>query len=229
MKVIYKITYGGSLMKQVAKYTSDILSAMVFYPEDKSDHSFQIHVNRPELSFGYFFSDGGDIIEVENYIAEFTIEGYNDKVYISLNRQQILRVEINNGNTIETINIDSFKLFAFVFPKNIGNLTFFDINNNVVNTINHRYLKNDFYTKTRILFSSNYSNNPTIVRALITSFIEFQNQGVNISREVFVETTKYMNVLGGTYILDYFTEEELVEKITKRIRVLLSAQSKHSA
>lgn len=109
----------------------------------------------------------------------------------------------------------------------IGKLTYDERRSNPFELT--EYLKNDFATKTRILFSSNYSNNPTIVRALITSFIEFQNQGVNISREVFVETTKYMNVLGGTYILDYFAEEELVEKITKRIRVLLSAQSKHSA
>ena len=40
---------------QVAIDTTDIMSAMVFYPEDKSDHSFQIYVNRSGLSFGYFF------------------------------------------------------------------------------------------------------------------------------------------------------------------------------
>lgn len=122
---------------QVAKDTSDTLSAMVFYPEDKSDHSFQIYVNRPGVSFGYFFRGGGDIVEVENYIAEFTVEDYNDRAFISLNTQQVVRMEIDNGNAIETINIDSSKPFAFVFPKNIGNITFLDINNNVVDTMSH--------------------------------------------------------------------------------------------
>jgi hypothetical protein len=90
------------------------------------------------------------------------------------------------------------------------------------------YLKNDFATKTRILFSSNYSNNPVIVRALISSLLEFQKKGININREVFVETTKYLNVLGGTYILDYFEEKELAEKIMKRVDVLLGTQNKIS-
>lgn len=124
-------------MKQVAKDTSDTLSAMVFYPEDKLDHSFQIYVNRPGLSFGYFFRGGGDIVEVENYIAEFTVEGYNDRAFVSTNTQKVARMEIDNGNAIEKINIDSSKPFAFVLPKNIGNITFFDINNNVVDTMSH--------------------------------------------------------------------------------------------
>lgn len=87
------------------------------------------------------------------------------------------------------------------------------------------YLKQDFATKSRVLFSSNYSNNPIIVRAIISSLIEFQNQGININREIFIETTKYMNVLGGTYILDYFDEEELSEKIKNRVTILLATQN----
>ena len=122
---------------QVAKDTSDTLSAMVFYPEDRLDHSFQIYVNRPGLSFGYFFRGGGDIVEVENYIAEFTVEGYNDRAFVSTNTQKVARMEIDDGNAIEKINIDSSKPFAYVLPKNIGNITFFDINNNVVDTMSH--------------------------------------------------------------------------------------------
>lgn len=87
------------------------------------------------------------------------------------------------------------------------------------------YLKNDFSTKSRILFSSNYSNNPMIVRALLSSFIKLQNQGADIKREIFIDTTKYLNVLGGTYILDYFTEEELSEKIIKKVELLLGVQT----
>lgn len=85
------------------------------------------------------------------------------------------------------------------------------------------YLKHDLASRSRVLFSSNYSNNPVIVRALLSSLIKLQNEGLNISREVFTESTKYLNVLGGTYILDYFEEEELSEKITKRVKTLLSA------
>lgn len=110
---------------------------MVFYTEDKLDHSFQIYVNRPGLSFGYFFRAGGNIVEVENYIAEFTVEGYNDRAFVSTNKQNVARMEIDNGNAIEKIIIDSSRPFAYVLPKNIGNITFFDINNNVVDTMSH--------------------------------------------------------------------------------------------
>ncbi|MGC7872070.1 DUF6339 family protein [Desulfosporosinus sp. SYSU MS00001] len=84
------------------------------------------------------------------------------------------------------------------------------------------YLKHDFATKIRILFSSNFSNNPKIVRSLLSSLIKLEHEGFVISREVFIESTKYLNVLGGTYILDYFEEEELSEKLIKRITALLS-------
>lgn len=121
----------------VAMDTSDTMSAMVFYPKDKSDHSFDVYVNRPGLSFGYFFRGGGDIIEVENYVAEFSVEGYSDRAFISLNAQQIVKVEIDNGNSIETIEIDSTKPFAIVLPQNIGSVTFFDVNGDIVDTMNH--------------------------------------------------------------------------------------------
>lgn len=139
-KFIEKDARGSSKIKddwKVAMDTSDIMSAMVFYPDDQSDHSFQVYVNRPGLSFGYFFRGGGDIIEVEDYIAEFTVEGYNDRAFISLNTQQVIKAEIDNGNTIETIDIDSTKPFAIVLPKNIGIITFFDVNGNVVDTMNN--------------------------------------------------------------------------------------------
>jgi hypothetical protein len=60
-----------------------------------------------------------------------------------------------------------------------------------------------------------------IVRALLSSLLEFEKQGTLINRDTFKEITKYLNVLGGTYILDYFTEKELSEKITKKIKQII--------
>lgn len=120
---------------QVAMDSSSIMSAMVFYPEDKSDLSYQIYVNHPGLSFGYFFRGGGNSIEIERYIAEFTVEGCEDRAFISLNTQQVVKAEIDNGDKIEIINIDSVKPFVIVISKNIGSITFFDKNNNVIDTI----------------------------------------------------------------------------------------------
>jgi len=71
------------------------------------------------------------------------------------------------------------------------------------------------------LFSSNFSNNPVITRAFLSSVLDFEKNGVKIKREIFNEAIMFLNILGGKYILDYLEERELKEKITKKIDSLL--------
>lgn len=112
---------------------SDTMAAYISYPQDKTDHTFSIYVNRPGLSFGYFFRGGGDIIAVEDYIAEFTVEGYSERAFISMNTQNVDRLEIYDGNIIDwVIDIDSDRPFAIILPINAGNIRFYDVNGNVV-------------------------------------------------------------------------------------------------
>jgi hypothetical protein len=111
---------------------SDTMAAFISYPQDKTDHTFSIYVNRPGLSFGYFFRGGGDIVQVEDYIAEFVIEEYNERAFISMNAQNVIRLEIDDGNNIRVIDIDSGKPFAIVLPLNTGSICFYDTNGNIV-------------------------------------------------------------------------------------------------
>lgn len=71
----------------------------------------------PWLVFGYFFRGGGDIVEVDDYIAEFVVEGNNERAFISMNTQNIVRLEVDDGNGIQVIDIDSGKPFAIVLPS----------------------------------------------------------------------------------------------------------------
>lgn len=121
------------------KDISDTMAAFIFYPQDKSAHTFSIYVNRPGLSFGYFFRGGGgiDIIETEEYIAEFAIESFNERAFISMNASQVERLEIDDGNTIQRIEINSDKPFAFILANNIGSITFYDIEGNVIETVRY--------------------------------------------------------------------------------------------
>ena len=116
---------------------SDTMAAFVSYPQDKTDHTFSVYVNRPGLSFGYFFRGGGDIVEVDDYIAEFVVEGYNERAFISMNTQNVVRLEIDYGNDIRVIDIDSDKPFAIVLPLNAGNMCFYDANGNIVEYLRH--------------------------------------------------------------------------------------------
>lgn len=110
---------------------SDTMAAFISYPQDKTDHTFSVYVNRPGLSFGYFFRGGGDIAEVENYIAEFIVEGCNERAFISMNTQKVDHLEIDDGNNVSVIDIDSGMPFAIVLPLNAGNIRFYDTNGNV--------------------------------------------------------------------------------------------------
>ena len=111
---------------------SDTMAGFISYPQNLSDHTFSVYVNRPGVSFGYFFRGGGSLSSVERYIAEFTVEGYSERAFISMNAQKAARVEIDNGNDIEVIEIDSEKPFALVLPGNAGDITFYDVNGEVV-------------------------------------------------------------------------------------------------
>ncbi len=117
---------------------SDAMAAYISYPQDKTDHTFSVYVNRPGLSFGYFFRGGGNISQVEEYIAEFTVDGFDDRAFISMNSQQVSYLEIDDGNDIRKIEIDSNKPFAIVLPINTGNISFYDINGNIVEYHNQK-------------------------------------------------------------------------------------------
>ena len=122
---------------------SDTMAAFISYPQDKTDHTFSVYVNRPGLSFGYFFRGGGDIVEVDDYIAEFVVEGNNERAFISMNTQNIVRLEVDDGNGIQVIDIDSGKPFAIVLPLNVGNICFYDTNGNGCYLYQGRDVKED--------------------------------------------------------------------------------------
>ena len=111
---------------------SDTMAAYISYPQDMSDHTFSVYVNRPGLSFGYFFCGGGTLSGIQRGIVEFTVEGYNERAFISMNQQQVQQLEIDDGNTIQVVDIDRNKPFAIVLPINAGNITFYDVNRNTV-------------------------------------------------------------------------------------------------
>ena len=116
---------------------SDTMAAYISYPQDRSDHTFSVYVNRPGLSFGYFFRGGGSLSGVERGIAEFTVDGYNERAFISMHQPKAARLEIDDGHTVQIINLNSDQPFAIVLPANAGVIHFYDGNGNPV-----KYQKN---------------------------------------------------------------------------------------
>ena len=90
------------------------------------------------------------------------------------------------------------------------------------------YAVNDLGTTTLYLLSSKFTGNDNIRFGMFKAILEFERKGIKISRKKLNELMKYINILGGSYLLDSFTEEEIkvksmqyLEKITgnKNIKI----------
>ncbi len=59
----------------------------------------------------------------------------------------------------------------------------------------------------------NTSNSPMIMRAFLSAILTARKEGCNINTDAVGELSKYLNLLGGTYILDCLPEEKIYYKI----------------
>lgn len=79
------------------------------------------------------------------------------------------------------------------------------------------YLCNDLGTNTLYLFSSNFTSNDNIRLGMLKAIVDAQRSGKSIKRKAFKEIIKHLNIIGGTYLLDSFTEKEIYDICSKRI------------
>lgn len=65
----------------------------------------------------------------------------------------------------------------------------------------------------------NTSNNPLIIRPFLSAVIAARNEGVPINTNTVGDLSKYLNMLGGTYLLDCLPEQVIYDKIIKKARI----------
>ena len=70
------------------------------------------------------------------------------------------------------------------------------------------------------ILERNTSNNRMISRAFISALLDARKEGCRIDTNVVGDLSKYLNLLGGTYILDCLPEEAIYEKVLDRARRL---------
>jgi len=63
------------------------------------------------------------------------------------------------------------------------------------------------------ILERNTSNNPTIIRPFLSAIIEAKAQGLQMDTTAVGELAKYLNLLGGIYILDCLPEQRIHDKI----------------
>jgi hypothetical protein len=66
------------------------------------------------------------------------------------------------------------------------------------------------------ILERNTSNNPCIVHAFLDALLALRGEGITITAELVRELSKYLNVLGGTYLLDCLSPEKIILKVTEK-------------
>lgn len=117
---------------EVVKATTDSTMAMIFYEEDLSDYRASIYKKHQGISLGYFFWSGGSILAGNDGILKIKVLKDGESVYMSMNKQQVDRIEVDNGQTVEIIKIDSTKPFAIALSDDEGFITIYDKENNII-------------------------------------------------------------------------------------------------
>lgn len=74
------------------------------------------------------------------------------------------------------------------------------------------YVIRDLGTTTLYLFSSNFTANETVRLGMFKAILEYEIGGHKVSRPKLKELMKQINVLGGSYLLDFYSEEEIKKK-----------------
>lgn len=84
-----------------------------------------------------------------------------------------------------------------------------------------RYFEKGYATMNLVFFSSNYTSSTSVSRGLLSAMIELENEGYSAGKspkDALVQATRYLNIFGGTHILDYYSEEEIKDKVLNYMR-----------
>ena len=79
------------------------------------------------------------------------------------------------------------------------------------------------------ILERNTSNNPAIIRPFLSAIIEAKEQGLPIDTNTVGELAKYLNLLGGIYILDCLPEQRIYDKILAKANEICKVPEKVTA
>ena len=64
----------------------------------------------------------------------------------------------------------------------------------------------------------NIFNNFDVLKSTVTAIYDADKNGISVSRELVRAVGKYVNLLAGTYIIDFMDYEMVYEKVQKYIK-----------
>lgn len=73
--------------------------------------------------------------------------------------------------------------------------------------------RGDFTTSVHTFFTSNFTSNFNIVKGVLKPLLDYKEANKGFSRDQFRATIRNANLIGGSYLLDYLSAEEIESKI----------------
>ena len=115
---------------EFSKSVSGNVASLLFFNEDESKGDYRIYVKQPGLHFGYFFRAGGTINLEDNSLIEYKVNSYEEKIFISLNKGQVSKIEIIEKGESKIVDVD--RAFTYVINPNYTEIKFYEDNGNEI-------------------------------------------------------------------------------------------------
>lgn len=119
----------------LVQYTVNNISAMLFYPDDMTEHIYSIYVKHPQSFTGYSLRASGTISEIRQDIVRFYLSEYESYVFMSMNTKKVCKITVDDGDNADITLLDENKPFVVIISANAGNIFFYDTSGKSINFI----------------------------------------------------------------------------------------------
>lgn len=190
----------------------------------------------PELNLNedYAISDKENVKKVHSSLKQLTVsQATQERLWAGLAHLQFrefsnfrLKKELQDQND-KRINTGLFfkngnkrSLFVHILARLwwVGYMTYDETNEETPYWLTDFFCEKDFSARCVVFFSSNHTSNPNISKGILKTLYKWQEKGITVKRDHFVQSTKYLNVVGGAMILDMLSTEDVEEMLDKYLR-----------
>ncbi|WP_244986979.1 DUF6339 family protein [Oceanobacillus caeni] len=196
----------------------------------------KIEFDMPELNYNedYAISDRENVKLIYNALKDLNVsQATQERLWSGLAHLQFrdftyyrLKKELQNKNDKRINTAVFFKngkkrsLFVHIIARLwwVGYMTYDESNRENPYWLTDFFCEKDFSARSVVFFASNLTSNPNITKGILRTLKRWQNSGISIKRDHFVQANKYLNVVGGAMILDMLSMEEVEGMVDSYLR-----------
>jgi hypothetical protein len=216
-------------------YSEDMEWFERYFQEEGKVLRSQLDFEMPDLSFeeDYALSDCRNVKEVYNSLKHMSVsQATQERVWTGLAHLQFrdftfyrLKKDIDERNDKRIYTSLFFKhgkkrsLFVHILARLwwVGYMTYDETKESNPFWLTDFFTEKDFSARCVVFFSSNFTSNRDITIGILKALYQLNEQGINITRDYFVQATKYLNVVGGAMVLDMLNKDEVEKMIINHL------------